>query len=584
MSAIPSPDRPLARRSVLVGALAAPGIASLAACSGDTGGSATPEVPQVEYEQGSSSLKVELGPEIEGVPYPEGYVGPRAREIEPFGDGSTEFRVLTRSGAGLDFETNLHSLYLEEKTGVRIAYETVPQGEEGAPKVNAILSGGDLPDGLMLGPEWMGGFTKSQIYAYGAQGLFQPLDQLIDEYAPQLQELFEQNPDLRASWTAPDGAMYAIPSVNQCYHCASSDTRTWVHQPTMEAAGWTEQPTTLEEFEQMLRDMLAADPDLRPFSGDKAVLPFGLIGASVYDMGINKLRRDGDAIVYTPVEDGFREVLTVVARLVKDGLLDPNAFTQDNDQLKRLTMDPDGSRVGVLQMGNQYGIVDVEWTGPDALVHQFVPLAPFSGSGGDPIIPWNESHGDASGLVITSACEDPVTLVRWADAQLGLLPTLEMRLGAIDRHWEWGSDDQLGIDGRPALYARFPVEGEEEDNITWPESGVYNLGMDVRHGESVDENTSVEPVLYQAGKLFEPYRAPIESLFIPPFFSAEDSAEIGELRANIDSLYAQGTAKMALGDLDPTSDEDWESFVASFESANLPRYLEILTEADRRRP
>jgi len=559
-----------------------PAVLMAGACSSGGGGGAK-EVATVDYVQGSAPLKVELGAEIDGVPYPEGYVGPKARESEPFGDESSDFTILTRSDTGLDLETNAHSLYLEEKTGVRITYQTVPQGEEGSPKVNAIISSGDLPDALMLGPEWMGGFSKAQLYAYGAQGLFQPLDELIDQYAPQLHELFDQNPDLRAAWTAPDGAMYAMPAVNQCYHCASSDSRTWVHAPSMEAAGWSEQPKTLEEFEQMLRDMKSANSDLLPLSGDKSVLPFGLIGATFMDLGINKLRRDGDRIVYTPVEDEFREVLTVIARLVKDGLLDPNAFSQDNDQFQRLTMHPDGSRVGVVQNGNQYGVADVDWSDPHGRFREFVPLAPFSGATGDPIIPWNESHGDATGLVITSACEDPATLIRWADFQLGLLPTLEFRLGLQGAQWDWAAQDELGIDGRPALYGKIDQGGESPENTTWPEFGPYNLGMDVRHGESVDEDSSVEPVLYEAGKLYEPYRSDLESLYIPPFFSAEQSAEVGELRANIDSVYAQGTAQMALGDLDPTVDEDWQTYVRSFQNASLERYLEVLTSAEKDR-
>lgn len=121
----PTAPRGVGRRSVLLGLDSLPAAMALANCSGGTGGG-DGEAATVEYEQGSSALKVELGPELEGVPYPEGYVGPRARELEPFGDGSTAFTVLTRSEAGLKLATNEHSQYLEEKTGVRVEYSTVP--------------------------------------------------------------------------------------------------------------------------------------------------------------------------------------------------------------------------------------------------------------------------------------------------------------------------------------------------------------------------------------------------------------------------------------------------------------------------
>lgn len=568
------------RRSFLLAAGTAAGVTALNACSG--GGGETGSAP-VEYQQGTASLKVELGPEIEGVPYPEGYVGPKARESEPFSDGSHVFDMLARSETELDLETNVHSLFLEEKTGVKVSYSTVPQGNEGAPKVNAIIASGDLPDAFLLGPEWMGGFSKSELYVYGEQGLFQPLDQLVDEYAPQLLEIFDQNPDMRAEWTAPNGAMYAIPQLNQCYHCASSEVRTWVHRPLLEAIGYSEAPGTLDEFEEMLREFKKYDPTIQPMSGFMDRLPFGLIGAAFLDIGIGHVRRDGESIVFTPMDDQFREVLKVVNRFVADGLIDPNSFTQNQDQLMRLTMDEAGARVGVVQALHHHEFVDIEYENPDARYLEYEPLAPFAGPLGDPIIPWNESHGGAVGLVISNACEDPATLVRWADFQLGLLSTLEMHHGQQGVHWEWALGGETGIDGRPALYRNIPQEGEEEANLTWPEFAPQNSGMDVRHGQAANEATSIEPILHDAGKLYEPYRNKPEAVFSDPFYDSVQAAEVGEIRTNLETAYAQGTAQMSLGELDPNDDADWEAYLSAFTNAGVDRYLEILAEVDQNR-
>ena len=83
-------------RAGLGGALLAAGPVALSACGGaEGGGDAAGQDP--DYEPGSAELTVQLGPEIEGVLYPEDYEGPRARELEPFGDGTTEFRILGRN-------------------------------------------------------------------------------------------------------------------------------------------------------------------------------------------------------------------------------------------------------------------------------------------------------------------------------------------------------------------------------------------------------------------------------------------------------------------------------------------------------
>src|SRR5699024_10085962 len=106
------------RRTVLKAGAAGLGLAGaapvLAACSGDSvpgGGSGA----AAEYEQGSAALEVELGPEIEGVNYPEDYVGPKHRELEPFGDGETEFSMLGRSIPGLSYPENYYANLVEEK-------------------------------------------------------------------------------------------------------------------------------------------------------------------------------------------------------------------------------------------------------------------------------------------------------------------------------------------------------------------------------------------------------------------------------------------------------------------------------------
>ncbi|MFC0674066.1 extracellular solute-binding protein [Brachybacterium hainanense] len=575
------PGRRLARRSLLAGLGAAPAAALLASCSDGSSEGGTADVPQVEYQQGSAKLEVELGPEIDGVPYPEGYVGPKARESEPFADGSRTFTITTRAVENFDPNTNVFSAYLEEKTGVKVEYSTVPRGDEGAPKVNAILAGGDLPDALMLGPEWMGGFTKSELYVYGQQGLFRPLDELIDRLAPQLAEVFEQNPDFRAAWTAPDGAMYAFPSVNQCYHCRSSHARTWVHTPSMEAAGFSEQPSTIEEFEAMLRGMKQANPEIAPLTGHKDDLPLALVSAAFLDIGIEKLRRDGDTIVYTPLDEKMREVFATMARWSKDGLVDPNAFTQNNDQLIRLAMNASGSRVGVVQGVSPGSFSTVEYEKPDARFREFTTLRPFTGPGGTAIIPWNDVPGAGSvGLVIPASTEDPETLIRWADFQLSLLSTLSMRLGPQDERWRWAEPGDTGIDDRPALYKKIELEGETPDNQTWEEHGVFNLGMDVRHGESVNEANSIEPGIYRAGRTYEEFRAPQEALFVMPYFDSSQAAEVGELRTNLDSTYVQNAVAMCLGTKDAESDADWDAYVAALNAAGAERYVEILTEAD----
>ncbi|MBK7822234.1 MAG: extracellular solute-binding protein [Tessaracoccus sp.] len=570
------------RRSFLLGGVAVAGVAGLSACGGNTptpgpGGGTSGAPAPGEYVPGSAQLKIQLGPEVEGVLYPDGYVGPLARQFEKFGDGSTEYRIVTRSFPNQNVDgDNTFSKHLEEVTGVKVKYEIVPAGDDGAPKINAMMSSGDLPDAFMLGPLWMGGFSRSQIWAYGSQGMFMPLDELVDTYAPELMNLFSQYPDLRKVMTAPDGKMYMFPAVNQCYHCKSAEQRTWIHGPTLEKTGIKlESVKTLDDLEAMMRELKAAG--VTPMSGYIDYPPLGLLSAAHLNIGTDFLRRKDGAISYTAIEDGYRETLKVANRFVKEGLIDKNGFSQNADQLKRVGMAPGAPTAAILPGGSQGTFTDIIYE-PGARWTEFEPLPPVTGPDGNAYVSWDHTPGNAVGLILTSSTRNPEELIRWADYQTGLIGTLNMRLGAKqDELWTWATEGELGIDGRQAVYKRLKSGA---DNDGWWEMGPYNQVMDVRHGEFTDESSSIEPSLYRAGRIYEPFASPVEEYFMDPFFTAEQAAQIGELRVNIGNARKQGQTNFALGNADPNADGDWDAYVNSLKGAGLDQYLEILKAAD----
>lgn len=573
------PKAAVSRRSLMMGGLGVTAMVGLSACGSGASNTPTTGAPTAGgYVPGSAQLKVELGKELTGVLYPDGYVGPLARAAEKFADGQTTYRVVTRSFVGQDVAgVNTFSKHLEEATGVKVQYEIVPAGDDGAPKLNAMMSSGDLPDAFMTGAPWMGGFTRSQLWTYGQQGMFLPLDELIDQYAPELVNLFGQFPELRKVMTAPDGKMYAFPSINQCYHCASSGQRTWIHTPSAEAIGVTgDSVSTLEDFEALLREFKAMG--MIPMSGYIEFPPMSLIEAAYLNVGEDRLRRKDGQISYTPIEEAWREAMITTNRLVNEGLLDRNGFSQTKDQFTRLAMDPAGTQVAVLPGQSQGEFAEVNFSDPNARFREFQPLKPFTGPDGNAYVAWRYNPGHNVGLVLTSKTRNPEELIRWADYQTGLVSTLSMRLGTLDEHWEWAAEGDTGIDGRQAVYKKTATPSDEND--VWWEMGPYNLVMDVRHGEFVDEPTSIEPALYRAGKMYEPFAAPEEEYFLEPFFTVEQAAQVGELKVNLDNAFTQGRANLALGNADPANDKDWENYVNSLKGAGLDRYLEILKAAD----
>jgi|GEM_PF-672736 len=573
--------RQFLRTAAMLGITAATAGAVLTACDNGTKGGSD---KKNAYKAGSATLQVELGAEDTKVPYGAGYIGPKARELKKFGDGKTEFSVLTRTFAGQNMKTNKFSVWLEEKTGVKVNYQVVPIGEEGTPKVNNILAGGDLPDAMMLGPAWMGGFSRSQIYIYGQQGLFAPVGKLIDEFAPELLEVFKNVPKLRDDFTAPDGEMYAFPAVNQCYHCRSSEVRMWVNSTWLKRAG-LKAPTTLDEFTAMLRAFKEKNPSglasSVPMSASKAGEGSSFIGYIMQSFGYlpaSNVSREGNKLIYAPTQDFYRDGLRYMAGLAKEGLLDKRSFTQTGDELKRQVMNPAGALVGLVQGGSQGSYADVEASNPKARYREYEVIAPVKNGSIGAVCPWDYSAGGVVGLIITKNCKDPETMIRWADAQMNLEVCRSMPSGPLGVGFEWAKKGQLGINGKQATFSRVAA-GQDEKNLGWYEWGPYNYQNDVRLSESVDPASgSVEPALYEAGKLYEPFAVAEEKFFTAPFFDESQAAQVGEWETNLGTYLSQSNAKFILGELDINDDKVWDNHKKKFQQLGQDQYLQLLTD------
>ena len=100
---------------------------------------------------------------------------------------------------------------LEELTGVHINWQKIQQAEYDEKKNLLLAANKDLPDGFF------GKFSlsSSDLVVYGSQGILIPLNDLIDQYAPNIKALLERRPDIKSMITAPDGNIYSTPYVQE---------------------------------------------------------------------------------------------------------------------------------------------------------------------------------------------------------------------------------------------------------------------------------------------------------------------------------------------------------------------------------
>ena len=561
-------------RSAMLGAAALGGPLALTACGGSD---SEEQAAGDDYVPGSAALKVEIAPEIDGVPYPEGYVGPRARDLTPFGDGSTEFTMLSQVDPEMDMATNYYSTHLAETTGVNLSYVTVPAGEDGKTKVNAIMAGGDLPHAMMVGQDI---FSPSEVSIYGSQGMFLPLDTLIDEYAPHVLDMFEAFPDMRAQYTSPDGRMYGLPSMNDCFHCKSANVRTWINSRWLEGVG-AEAPETLEDFTVLMEEFRAyAD---RPegsvlVTASAETMPFlvQFFLGSFLEMPELWVRRSGDTIEWSHEDPAFREGIIWLQEQFANGTFDTGMFSSTPEQYQKLGDASGGPKFGIAYGYSTFHFAaDNDFTDPDNVARIMVPLAPMEGPGGVRTAQWDHFSYGYPNFVITPDCPDPEQLIRWADYQFELQLTTSMKRGEKGVGWDWATSEQKGIDGRQAIYQVLPAP-EELKNLTWREWGPLYQSMDQRHAEALqDSNPSVEPILYAAGKLYEPFATTKETGVPPLVYDMEQSAQLGELETNLENHFTQSMAAFGTGAKDASDDADWEEYLAGAKAIGVETFVQL---------
>ena len=114
---------------------------------------------------------------------------------------------------------------LEEASGVHIEWKNFT-GESFAEQRNLAVASGDLPDAIMNT-----GYSDYELLDLAADEAIIPVEDLIDQYMPNLQAVLEEAPEYRAMMTAPDGHIYAFPWIEELGSGKES-----IH--SLDATGW----------------------------------------------------------------------------------------------------------------------------------------------------------------------------------------------------------------------------------------------------------------------------------------------------------------------------------------------------------
>lgn len=454
-----------------------------------------------------------------------------------------------------------------DMTGINIDYTTPPMDDFGT-RFNLTFASGELPD--MIFAPGSDVLTPALEVDYGQQGLLIPLNDLIDEYAPNLSAFLEERPDVREAITTPDGNIYALPSVGE------GDTSVWPVGPLWYNGAWLEAldaevPETLDEFYELMVRFRDEDPngngeaDEIPISNSGLQHPrvWFLSAFDLHSWGVEE--RDGQ-VQFNPITDNARAYYEFMTQLYEEGLMDQEIFSQ-SDEMKKAKGEE--NRIGLFQ--DWFSFFTLGTTEEEALDSpMFMPLT----SEYSP----ERSVAGSSGIVrgtfaITSANPYPEAAMRWVDYMY-----TEEGMDFFDRGPEgylWEYEDG---EGSTRVYTEEGLEGGEDyrGEIT-PFYGISTPGRGLQlppiGGEESDFSVFIREETLEK---VEPYAV---VAFPPVYLAQEQIDEVQAMIGDINTYIEEQEAQFITGQLDVTDDSAWDNYVSTLQNMGVDRYVEIYQDA-----
>src|SRR5699024_7873573 len=257
----------------------------------------------------------------------------------PIVDEEITLDIFTVKGAlHEDFNDVLIFNEYKDRTNINVEWEMVP-GEGFDEKLNLALSSDDLPDAF-----YNASIAMSDLLKYGNQGTFIPLNDLIADYAPNLQKIFDEHPEIESALTQPDGNIYGLPTLDEPgFYSKSMGSQTWFREDWLEQLDM-EVPETTDEFYEFLKAVKETDligdgsNDEIPFGtlsiGLLVVWLEGSFGVGNRGLSVGKVDMDPneEKLRFYPITDEYKELLEYVHKLYDEELIEQNIFSLESHQ------------------------------------------------------------------------------------------------------------------------------------------------------------------------------------------------------------------------------------------------------------
>jgi len=507
-----------------------------------------------------------------------------------------------------DWDDNTFTKWVEEKCGVDLQFEFLPDVEP-KQKLNIMIqTGEELPDVICFG------LSVAEAYTYGDAGALVNLQPYFEAgLAVNCDAAVANYPswNLITNITNSDGSIYAIPKI-QASPQNETKYKLWINKTYLDNLS-LEMPTTTDEF----YDMLVAFRDNDANGNGDASDEIPLLG-SPSSWGSNPVKfitnafvaeddrdmwilQDGH-VTASYIQDAWYDAVEYLKKLADEKLLAPESFTYGRPEIKAVAGTA-GNKVGAL-FDSSLGFFGND---TEELVEarlRYWPAAPLIGPEGVQYVSYNQSSTSPQWFV-TANCSNPELAFRVGDAMFCEEAYLLGRFGVQNVNWML-TEDYLAKHPKAEVTTTF--EGYEgkylydatrdgelvnvfltAQNVNWFDAHPTFSGMQDYLGAYVSkyEDGTIEGPETSGGirqnSITGVYQQhiPGADLYCPNLnFTNEELEDISEIRATIKSYVNEQRTQYILGAESTLSDRD--AFMAELEKIGLTHLLEVADAAYQR--
>lgn len=446
-------------------------------------------------------------------------------------------------------------------TGVEVEFQHPASGQENE-QFNLIVADGNFPD--IMEWSWVNNYPGGPEKAID-DGVIIALNDVIDQYCPNLKKYLAENPDIDRMIKTDEGHYFAFPFIRGekglCYTVGGFIRQDWLDQVGMEV------PTTVDEWHTVLtafKDELGATA---PLCFDWT--NFGKSNPIAFAYGVgtsssNFLLDENGEVKFYAAQDGYKDYLMTLNQWYNEGLIDRDLATLNGDQVtSKMTTDQAGASVGWAASRMQLMMTTAQAENPDYLL---VPTpTPTLNAGETPVYGYIENQFPDVGAAITTSCENVELAAKFLDYGYTEEGHNMFNFGTEGVSYNW--------DGDYAVYTEEITANPEG----WPIAQA--LGKYIRanyNGPFVQDINYLQEYLQlpTAKECPEVWAVETASDHTMPNVTPtqDESSELATIQNELKTYVDEMTLKFVFG---TESFDNWDTYIQTLNDLGLARAIEI---------